>query len=113
LPPIVPVVSIGGQETALFVSRGERLAHLTRVDQLFHLHVLPVSVALPWGLNVGDLFGHVPLPAKVTVEVLDPIDLQQRYGPSPDVGAVYKDVVGLMQRTLDELAVHRHWPVIG
>ena len=28
--PIVPVVSIGGQETALFLSRGERLAHCAR-----------------------------------------------------------------------------------
>ena len=33
--PIVPVVSIGGQETALFLSRGERLA------KLLHRQALP------------------------------------------------------------------------
>src|SRR3954449_2169387 len=32
--PIVPVVSIGGQETALFVTRGETAARLTRLDRL-------------------------------------------------------------------------------
>src|SRR6266480_341346 len=33
--PIVPVVSIGGQETALFLSRGEGLARALRLDKLF------------------------------------------------------------------------------
>ena len=32
--PIVPVVSIGGQETALFLSRGDRLARALRLDRL-------------------------------------------------------------------------------
>src|SRR3954453_18965413 len=60
--PIVPVVAIGGQETALFLSRGETLAKLLMLDKLFRLKVLPVSLSAPWGLNVGDMFGHVPLP---------------------------------------------------
>jgi 1-acyl-sn-glycerol-3-phosphate acyltransferase len=65
--PIVPVVSIGGQETALFLSRGERLARLLLLDRMFRLKVLPISLALPWGLNVGDMLGHIPLPAKITI----------------------------------------------
>src|SRR5947209_6276511 len=65
--PIVPVVAIGGQETALFLSRGGRLAKLVAADKLFRLKVLPVSLALPWGLNVGDMLGHIPLPAKITI----------------------------------------------
>src|SRR5581483_6375707 len=59
--PIVPVVSIGGQETALFLSRGEQLARLLMLDRMFRLKVLPISLALPWGLNVGDMLGHIPL----------------------------------------------------
>ena len=81
--PIVPVVSIGGQETALFLSRGERLARLLRLDRLFRLKVLPISLALPWGLNIGDMLGHVPLPAKITIEVLPPIDLREEFGERP------------------------------
>ena len=64
------MVSIGGQETALFLSRGERLAKLFALDRLFRLKVLPISLALPWGLNIGDMLGHIPLPAKITVETL-------------------------------------------
>ena len=79
--PIVPVVSIGGQETALFLTRGERLARLLALDRMFRLKVLPISLALPWGLNVGDMLGHIPLPAKITIETLPPIDLRE---PSSD-----------------------------
>ena len=42
--PIVPVVSIGGQETALFLARGERLAHALRLDRAFHLRALLISL---------------------------------------------------------------------
>jgi 1-acyl-sn-glycerol-3-phosphate acyltransferase len=111
--PIVPVVAVGGQETALFLSRGERLARTLRLDRLFRLKVLPISLALPWGLNVGDMLGHLPLPAKITVEALPPIDLEREFGPDPDVDEVYDHVVGLMQDTLDALAAERRLPVIG
>jgi 1-acyl-sn-glycerol-3-phosphate acyltransferase len=111
--PIVPVVSIGGQETALFLTRGERAVRALELDRRFRLKVLPISLALPWGLDVGDFFGHIPLPAKITIQVLEPIDLHRRFGPHPDVDTVYETISGLMQRTLDELAAQRRWPVIG
>jgi 1-acyl-sn-glycerol-3-phosphate acyltransferase len=111
--PIVPVVSIGGQETALFLSRGEGLARALWLDQLFRLKVLPISLALPWGLNVGDMLGHIPLPAKVTVEALPPIHLREEFGPEPDVDEVYDHVHRLMQETLDALAADRRLPVLG
>ena len=82
--PIVPVVSIGGQETSLFLSRGEGLAQAARAStSAFRLKVLPISIALPWGLNVGDMLGHLPLPAKITVEALPPIDLARSSAPTP------------------------------
>ena len=46
----------------------------------FRLKVLPISLALPWGLNVGDMLGHIPLPAKITVEALAPIHLREEFG---------------------------------
>ena len=111
--PIVPVVSIGGQETALFLSRGERLAKGLALDKLFRLKVLPISIAPPWGINVGDMFGHLPLPAKITVEALPPIDLRREFGDEPDLDEVYDHLVRLMQETLDALAAERRWPVLG
>jgi 1-acyl-sn-glycerol-3-phosphate acyltransferase len=111
--PIVPVVSIGGQETALFLSRGERLARLFGLDRLLRLKVLPISIAIPWGLNIGDMLGHFPLPAKITIQVLDPIDLREEFGRSPDLDAVYDELLGRMQSTLTSLAEERRLPVIG
>jgi 1-acyl-sn-glycerol-3-phosphate acyltransferase len=111
--PVVPVVAIGGQETALFLSRGERLARLLALDRLFRLKVLPISIAPPWGLNVGDMLGHIPLPAKITIETLPPIDLEAEFGPDPDVDEVYDHLIRLMQDTLDSLAAERRLPVIG
>jgi 1-acyl-sn-glycerol-3-phosphate acyltransferase len=111
--PVVPLVAIGGQETALFLTRGEGLARLLRLDRTLRLKVLPVSVALPWGLNVGDVAGHLPLPAKITLEALPAIHLREQFGPDPDVDEVYDHVVGLMQATLDALAAERRLPVLG
>jgi 1-acyl-sn-glycerol-3-phosphate acyltransferase len=111
--PIVPVVAIGGQETALFLSRGEALSRWLGLDRLLRLKVLPISIAPPWGLNVGDFLGHVPLPAKITVEALPPIRLRDELGPRPDVDEAYDHVVRLMQDTLDALAAERRFPVLG
>jgi 1-acyl-sn-glycerol-3-phosphate acyltransferase len=111
--PIVPVVSIGGQETALFLSRGEGLARLLALDRMFRLKVLPISLALPWVLNVGDMLGHIPLPAKLTIETLPPINLKAEFGPDPDLDEIYDHLIRLMQDTLDALAAERRFPVIG
>jgi 1-acyl-sn-glycerol-3-phosphate acyltransferase len=111
--PIVPVVAVGGQETALFLSRGEHLAKALGLDRLFRLKVLPISISLPWILNVGDMLGHIPLPAKITVEALPPIDLHKEFGPEPDIDEVYDHVMRLMQDTLEALAAERRLPVIG
>jgi 1-acyl-sn-glycerol-3-phosphate acyltransferase len=111
--PLVPVVSIGGQETALFLSRGERLARLLGLDRAFRLKVLPISLALPWGLNVGDMLGHIPLPSKITIETLPAIDLRAEFGPDPDLDDVYDHLVRVMQETLDALAAERRLPLIG
>jgi 1-acyl-sn-glycerol-3-phosphate acyltransferase len=111
--PVVPVVSIGGQETALFLSRGERLARLLALDRLFRLKVLPISLALPWGLNIGDMLGHIPLPAKITIETLPAIDLRAEFGSDPDPEEIYDHLIRVMQATLDALAAERRLPVLG
>jgi 1-acyl-sn-glycerol-3-phosphate acyltransferase len=111
--PIVPIVSAGGQETALFLSRGEGLARLLRLDKVFRLKVLPISLAIPWGLNVGDMLGHFPLPAKISVRALKPIYLREQFGDEPDVDKIYDHIMGVMQAELDVLYRDRRLPLIG
>src|SRR3954469_3480481 len=111
--PIVPVVAAGGQETALFVTRGERAAKLVGLDRLARIKVLPVSIGPPFGINLLDLPGRVPLPAKITIEVLPPIDLRERFGSKPDLDEVYEGVTGEMQDALCDLSEERALPVVG
>jgi 1-acyl-sn-glycerol-3-phosphate acyltransferase len=105
--PIVPIASVGGQETALFLDRGQWLAKLLMTDRLLRLKSVPISLALPWGLNIGDLAGHIPLPAKITIEVQQPIDVDG------DDQAVHDKVMASLQAGVDRLAAERRFPVIG
>jgi 1-acyl-sn-glycerol-3-phosphate acyltransferase len=111
--PVVPVVSIGGQETALFLGRGRRLARALRLDRRFRLKVLPPVVGPPFGLTIMDLPGRFPLPAKISISVGKPIDLGKRLGSRADPEEGYKLVTSTMQRTLTHLANQRTLPVIG
>jgi 1-acyl-sn-glycerol-3-phosphate acyltransferase len=111
--PIVPVVSIGGQETALFLTRGQRAARLVGLDRVARIKVLPVSIGPPFGVSVLDLPPRLPLPAKIQIEVLPPIELREAFGPHPDPNQVYDEVTAEMQDALDELASERAVPVLG
>ena len=105
--PIVPVASVGGQETALFLGREQWLARLLMLDKVLRLKSVPISVALPWGLNITDWLGHIPLPAKIVIEVQEPIEVDH------DDQAVYDKVVASLQAGVDRLAAERRFPVIG
>ena len=111
--PIVPVVAVGGQETALFLTRGERAAKLLRLDKLARIKVLPVSIGPPLGINLLDFPGRIPLPAKITIQVLPPVDLRKRYGTNVDVDAAYEQITADMQVELSGLSEERSLPVVG
>src|SRR5215211_2182655 len=111
--PIVPVVAIGGQETALFVTRGQRAARATGWADRTRIKVLPVALAPPFGVSLLDLPTWLPLPAKITIQVLPPIDLAERFGPNMDQDRIYEQVTAEMQRTLSKLQEERTVPLAG
>ena len=111
---IVPIVSIGGQETALFLGQGEHIARLLHLHRLLRIDVAPIQIAPPWGVTVLDLPPRLPLPAKISIEVLAPIDLREELGGAsgdPDQG--YELVTGRMQDALRALDEARTLPLIG
>ena len=109
--PIVPMVSIGGQETQLFLARGDSIARrlgLTRA----RMEILPISIGFPFGLSM--IFPpNLPLPSKIVTRVLDPIDVAAEFGEDPDIDEVDVHVRAVMQKALDELARERRFPVLG
>ncbi len=109
--PIVPTVSIGAQETQLFLSRGNWLARKLGLTKA-RMDILPVSFGFPFGFSV--IFPpNLPLPAKVVTEVLEPIDVTARFGNDPDVDEVDAHVRAVMEAALNRLAGQRRFPILG
>jgi len=111
--PIVPIVAIGGQETALFLGQGRGIARALQLDRLLRLKVFPPVLGPPFGVTILDLPLRVPLPAKITVSVGQPIDLRDRLGAKATPGEAYDLVTSTMQRTLTRLGNERTIPIVG
>jgi 1-acyl-sn-glycerol-3-phosphate acyltransferase len=111
--PILPVISIGGQETALFLGQGRRLARALKLNERFRLKVLPAALGPPFGVTVMDLPARFPLPAKISIRIGRPIDLRERLGRQPDLEEGYALVTSTLQRTLTRLSNERSLPIIG
>ncbi len=109
--PIVPTVSIGAQETQLFLARGDGLARALGLKRI-RLEILPLTVGLPFGLT-SFFPANLPLPSKIVTEVLAPIDVTAQFGKDPDVTEVDAHVRATMQRAIDRLARKRRVPVLG
>ena len=110
--PIVPVVASGGQDTFVPLTDGRWIARRLSLERLARLKVLPISLALPWGVNVGDFFGHIPLPAKIRMEVLGPIEVAERFGDGADSQEAYEYVTQRMQEALTALAAESIVPFV-
>jgi hypothetical protein len=57
--------------------------------------------------------GHIPLPVKIRVEVLEPIDLVGRFGDGADSDEAYRHVTGRMQEALTALAAEHVAPPLA
>ncbi len=116
--PIVPVVSIGGQEAQFHLTRGQWLGRLSPLRKVMRTDLMPWTIGFPFGLTPAGVL-NVPLPTKIVTQVLDPIDpaaLVAEVGPDPDadaIGAVDAVVRQRMQEALDALARERRFPVLG
>jgi 1-acyl-sn-glycerol-3-phosphate acyltransferase len=110
--PIVPVVSIGGQESQLFLWHGEPLAKLFRINKFIRSEYFPLSLGFPFGLGFG-IPPNLPLPTKITTQILEPVDLRAEFGDDPDVDEIDAEIRRRMQIALEGLAQQRRFPIIG
>ncbi len=115
--PVIPVVSVGSHETVIVLARGESVARLLHLDRIFRIKVMPLVLGPPFGVVPGGI-PTFPLPAKITVELCEPIDWSSRYGPEDAeddavVRVCYEELTTLMQSTLDRLVAERRFPILG
>jgi 1-acyl-sn-glycerol-3-phosphate acyltransferase len=107
---LVPAVSCGAHDTQIVLTRGARLARLHPVLRRFRVKTQPFLLGLPFGISPG--LPTLQLPARVVVELGDPIDLVAEFGrdaadDDERVRAAYERVTNTMQKTLDRLAAER------
>lgn len=131
--PIVPIVSIGAQETYVILHRGEEIAEALGLKQKLRLHGFPITyrgIFFLWCLTSGVftffpllitpaafLAIFVPLPAKMTFRILEPIDPQALLDPAltdeENHAKIYQVVVDRMQKVLNDEYAKRKYPVVG
>jgi 1-acyl-sn-glycerol-3-phosphate acyltransferase len=115
--PIVPTVSVGAQETQLYLTNGTWLSRALGLRKLGRKvgrsDILPITFGFPFGLSILALPVNLPLPTKIITQVLPPIDIADRFGKHPDTAAVDRHVRWVMQSVLDELGRRRRLPILG
>ncbi|HTQ18513.1 1-acyl-sn-glycerol-3-phosphate acyltransferase [Mycobacterium sp.] len=110
--PIVPMVSIGGQETQFYLTRGTWLARRLGLKRLLRSEILPLSFGFPFGLT-SPVPPNLPLPAKIVTQVLPAVNIEKEFGEDPDVDEVDEHIRSVMQQGLDKLADERRFPILG
>ncbi len=71
------------------------------------VEAFPILLQIPWGIS---LYGmpSLPLPAKITVQICEPLDWSMYGAKSADnprvVQECYDQITGVMQNTLSDLA---------
>jgi 1-acyl-sn-glycerol-3-phosphate acyltransferase len=118
--PIVPVASVGGHDTAFVLSEGRWIANgLDRISGLkkkLRGTRLPVVLGIPFGVTIETVPTHLPLPAKIRTELLDPIAVDkdpERVNDHAYVNSIYLEVQTAIQNGMDRLAKLRRFPILG
>lgn len=112
--PVVPIVAHGGHDTTFVLSRGEDLAVTMGMERM-RLGIFPIVLQFPWGVSTAATPG-IPLPAKITIQVCEPLDWS-KYGPEASrdqqvIDRCYEEITAVMQATLDKLAEERPRPLV-
>ena len=77
---------------------------------------MPIVLGLPFGLTVETIPTHLPLPAKIRTELLDPIHVDndpERVNDRKYVDSIYVEVESAIQDGMDRLAKQRRFPIFG
>jgi 1-acyl-sn-glycerol-3-phosphate acyltransferase len=118
--PILPVATVGGHDTVFVLNEGKWLANA--LDKVLGLKKtlrgsnLPIIAGFPFPIAVEVLPAHVPLPAKIRTELLEPIEVDTDPDRADDkayVQKIYDQVEAEIQAGMDRLAAKRRLPVLG
>lgn len=115
--PIVPVATVGGHDTLFVLSEGRGLARFLKLKERMRSDVAPITLSWPFGVALHlTPFQHVPLPAKIRTEILEPVYLDTdpaRLDDQEYVDAIYEKIEGMIQVSMDKMAKRRKFPIFA
>ena len=115
-----PVATVGGHDTVFVLSEGRWIANglerISGLKQKLRGSPLPIVLGIPFGLTIETIPTHLPLPAKIRTELLDPIHVDQdpeRVSDRHYVNSIYHEVESAIQAGMHRLAKTRRFPIFG
>jgi 1-acyl-sn-glycerol-3-phosphate acyltransferase len=109
--PIVPLVSVGLQESFMVLSKGRGIGQRLGLKKLLRTDLFPIALSLPWG--IGPAFApFLPLPTAIDIRFGKPIEIRCAPDDEAALLAAYEEVSTAMQAMMDELTEGRT-PIIG
>jgi 1-acyl-sn-glycerol-3-phosphate acyltransferase len=114
--PIVPIATVGGHDTVFVLSEGRFLAKHTGLGKALRTSTLPIISGFPFPLAIEALPMHLPLPAKIRTELLEPFHLDPDPEKAKDavyVDEIYREVEAAIQAGMKRLAKRRSFPIFG
>jgi 1-acyl-sn-glycerol-3-phosphate acyltransferase len=111
--PLVPIATAGAHDTLVVLWQGQALARRLRLPRL-GMHSLPVTLCLPWGIAAGPfaLLPYLPYPARVVIEVGEPIRLPRERSERA-VNEAYQLIAARLGERVAALHAARRRPVAG
>jgi len=112
--PVIPIVSHGGHESSIVLTRGRRLANALGLGK-FRTYTLPLVFTIPWGVVLGPIPAF-PIPTKVTLQVCEPMNWNHLGPEDAEIPEVlercYEEIHTRMQDALDALATEYPYPIL-
>ncbi len=108
--PIVPVATVGGHDTFFVLSEGRGIATALGLKKRARVEIAPITLSVPFGITLELLPTHIPLPAKIRTEFLEPVELDsdpERANDNEYVDKMYHDIEDRIQAGVDRLAQRR------
>ena len=109
------MVSHGGHESSIVLSRGRRIAKALGLNR-FRTYSMPLILTIPWGVVVGPIPSW-PIPTKVTLQVCEPMEwdhLTPEDAHDPVlVDRCYEEILTKMQSAMDDLAKEYPYPILS
>lgn len=104
--PVIPLVSVGLQESFIVLSTGRGLGKKLGLKKWFRTEIFPISISFPWGIGPG-FVPFLPLPCSIDMRFLPPIHLSGAPDDEKLVDETYEHILNVMQTAMDELACDR------